>query len=85
MHVLLNTESPITGLDIFLWGVLPYLTAAVLIGGTVWRARYDQFGWTTRSSQLYESKLLKVASRCFTSRCSRCSWGTSSGCWCRRP
>lgn len=65
MHVLLNTESPITGLDIFLWGVLPYLTAAVLIGGTVWRARYDQFGWTTRSSQLYESKLLKVASPLF--------------------
>jgi respiratory nitrate reductase, gamma subunit len=65
MHVLLNTESPITGLDIFLWGVLPYLTAAVLIGGTIWRAKYDQFGWTTRSSQLYESKMLKIASPLF--------------------
>ena len=65
MHVLLKTESPITGLDIFLWGVFPYLVAAVLIGGTIWRARYDQFGWTTRSSQLYESRLLRIASPVF--------------------
>ncbi len=52
-------------MDIVLWGILPYLTVLVLIGGLVWRYRYDQFGWTTRSSQLYESKLLKVASPLF--------------------
>ncbi|MBC9717382.1 respiratory nitrate reductase subunit gamma [Streptomyces sp. TRM66268-LWL] len=51
--------------DILLWGVLPYVTLAVLIGGTVWRYRYDQFGWTTRSSQLYESRLLRIGSPLF--------------------
>jgi nitrate reductase gamma subunit len=48
-----------------LWGVLPYLMLAVLVGGTVWRYRYDQFGWTTRSSQLYESRLLRIGSPLF--------------------
>ena len=52
-------------MDLFLFGVLPYVSAAALIGGLAWRYRYDQFGWTTRSSQLYESKLLKVASPLF--------------------
>jgi nitrate reductase gamma subunit len=52
-------------LHILLWGVLPYLVALTLLGGLVWRYRYDQFGWTTRSSQLYESKLLRIASPLF--------------------
>ena len=29
------------------------------------RHRYDKFGWTTRSSQLYESRLLRIASPMF--------------------
>src|SRR5690606_2109931 len=33
--------------------------------GTWWRYRYDKFGWTTRSSQLYESRLLRIASPMF--------------------
>ena len=49
----------------FLWGVLPYLCVASLVGGTIWRYRYDQFGWTTRSSQLYESRLLRIGSPLF--------------------
>ncbi|MFV0451232.1 MAG: respiratory nitrate reductase subunit gamma [Propioniciclava sp.] len=52
-------------MNVLAWGVLPYLTVAVLIGGLVWRYRYDQFGWTTRSSQLYESRLLRIASPLF--------------------
>ena len=52
-------------MDILLWGVLPYLVALALVGGLVWRYRYDQFGWTTRSSQLYESRLLRIASPLF--------------------
>lgn len=51
--------------DVMLWGVLPYVVLAVLILGSIWRYRYDQFGWTTRSSQLYESRLLRVASPLF--------------------
>lgn len=52
-------------MDIFLWGVLPYVMLVVLIGGTIWRYRYDKFGWTTRSSELYESRLLRIASPLF--------------------
>lgn len=55
----------VTLLDVMLWGVLPYVVAAVLVTGTVWRWRYDQFGWTTRSSQLYESRLLRLGSPLF--------------------
>lgn len=52
-------------MDTFLWGVLPYLVLATLVLGTVWRYRYDKFGWTTRSSQLYESRLLRIGSPLF--------------------
>lgn len=54
-----------TWLETALWVVLPYLTLAILVGGLIWRHRYDRFGWTTRSSQLYESRLLRVASPLF--------------------
>ena len=52
-------------MNVLLWGVLPYVMMAVLIGGLIWRYRYDQFGWTTRSSQLYESRLLRIGSPLF--------------------
>jgi len=52
-------------MNVLLWGVLPYLVIASLVGGTIWRYRYDQFGWTTRSSQLYESRLLRIGSPLF--------------------
>ncbi|MDQ8706350.1 respiratory nitrate reductase subunit gamma [Streptomyces sp. LHD-70] len=48
-----------------LWGALPYIAVVLLVAGTIWRFRYDKFGWTTRSSQVYESKLLNVASPVF--------------------
>ena len=54
-----------TWYDILLWGVLPYVVVAVLVSGTMWRYRYDRFGWTTRSSQLYESRLLRIGSPLF--------------------
>ncbi|MFB7979383.1 respiratory nitrate reductase subunit gamma [Streptomyces vinaceus] len=52
-------------MDLLLWGVLPYISIALLVAGTVWRARYDQFGWTTRSTQLHESRLLRIGSPLF--------------------
>lgn len=52
-------------MNVLLWGVIPYLVLATLILGTIWRYRYDQFGWTTRSSQVYESRLLKIGSPLF--------------------
>lgn len=51
--------------QILLWDVLPYVTMAVFVVGIVWRYRYDKFGWTTRSSQLYERSLLRIASPLF--------------------
>ncbi|MFI6598861.1 respiratory nitrate reductase subunit gamma [Nonomuraea sp. NPDC050536] len=48
-----------------LWIVAPYVTLVILIGGLIWRHRYDRFGWTTRSSQLYEGRLLRVGSPLF--------------------
>ncbi|GHG46540.1 nitrate reductase subunit gamma [Flavimobilis marinus] len=51
--------------DYILWLVIPYVTLAFFILGHIWRYRYDKFGWTTRSSQLYESRLLRWASPLF--------------------
>lgn len=47
------------------WDVVPYVSLAILVVGLIWRYRYDKFGWTTRSSELYESKVLSVASPLF--------------------
>ena len=47
------------------WDISPYVTLAILIVGSWWRYRYDKFGWTSRSSQVYESRLLKIASPIF--------------------
>ncbi|MEV7545087.1 respiratory nitrate reductase subunit gamma [Streptomyces sp. NPDC089915] len=52
-------------MDLLLWGVFPYVSVALLLAGLVWRARYDAFGWTTHSSQLYESRLLRIGSPLF--------------------
>ncbi|MFI9230583.1 respiratory nitrate reductase subunit gamma [Streptomyces rimosus] len=48
-----------------LWGVLPYLTTMLLVAGSAWRYHYDRFGFTTRSSQLHESALLRLGSPLF--------------------
>ncbi|WP_448712461.1 respiratory nitrate reductase subunit gamma [Microbacterium profundi] len=52
-------------MEILLWVVLPYICAAVFIVGHIWRYRYDKFGWTTRSSQTYENRLLRWGSPMF--------------------
>ncbi|MFI6787152.1 respiratory nitrate reductase subunit gamma [Nonomuraea sp. NPDC050383] len=52
-------------MDLLLWAVLPYVALTVFVAGHVWRYRYDKFGWTTRSSQMYESRLLRVGSPLF--------------------
>jgi nitrate reductase gamma subunit len=51
--------------DILLWVVVPYIAGAVFVVGHLWRYRYDRFGWTTRSSQVYESRLLRAGSPMF--------------------
>lgn len=54
-----------TALDYFLWVALPYLAIAVFVTGTIWRYRYDKFGWTTRSSQIYGGRIIRLASPLF--------------------
>ncbi|SDH55686.1 nitrate reductase gamma subunit [Lentzea fradiae] len=54
-----------TALQILLWVALPYVAMAVFVVGHIWRYRYDKFGWTTRSSQLYENRLLRLGSPLF--------------------
>lgn len=54
-----------TTAELLLWTALPYACVAVLVSGLVWRYRYDRFGWSTRSSQMYESRIMKIASPLF--------------------
>ena len=49
----------------FLFVVVPYICLTTFVVGHVWRYRYDKFGWTTRSSQLYENRLLRIGSPLF--------------------
>jgi nitrate reductase gamma subunit len=57
--------SDLSGTELLLWVAFPYVCLAVFVVGHVWRYRYDKFGWTTRSSQLYESRLLRIGSPMF--------------------
>lgn len=47
--------------ELLLWIVLPYVAITVFVVGHVWRYRHDQFGWTTRSTQMLESRRLRPA------------------------
>ncbi|WP_405485364.1 respiratory nitrate reductase subunit gamma [Nocardia sp. NBC_00511] len=47
------------------WTTLPYIAFTSFLLGHLWRYRTDQFGWTTRSSQVYESRLLRLGSPLF--------------------
>ena len=51
--------------DVLLWVAFPYLAAASFIAGPILRFHYDKFGWTSRSNQTYETKLLKWGSPMF--------------------
>jgi len=52
-------------MNVLLWVIVPYVCLVVFVLGHLWRYRYDKFGWTTRSSQLYESRLLRLGSPLF--------------------
>lgn len=52
-------------LELAVWVIFPYVMLASFVGGHIWRYRYDKFGWTSRSSQLHESRLLRWASPMF--------------------
>jgi len=52
-------------MNTLLWVVLPYTCLTVFVAGHIWRWRHDQFGWTTHTSQLLESRLLRLGSPLF--------------------
>ncbi|MFT0762644.1 respiratory nitrate reductase subunit gamma [Actinomyces sp. F1_1611] len=54
-----------SALDIFLWIIFPYVCLATLILGLIWRWRTDKFGWTSRSSEIYERTWLRISSPLF--------------------
>jgi nitrate reductase gamma subunit len=54
-----------TATTILVWGVWPYVALTLLVVGLVWRYRTDKFGWTTRSTEIYERRLLAVGSPLF--------------------
>lgn len=51
--------------NIFLWVIFPYICLTVMVIGIWWRWRTDQFGWTSRSSEMYERAWLRASSPLF--------------------
>jgi len=51
--------------EVFLWLIYPYICLTIFVLGHIWRYRYDKFGWTSRSSQMYESRILRWANPMF--------------------
>lgn len=51
--------------SIFIWIVLPYASLVIFVVGHIWRYRHDQFGWTSRSTQILESRQLAWGSILF--------------------
>lgn len=51
--------------DTFLWLIFPYICLTIFVLGHIGRYRYDKFGWTSRSSQMYESRILRWANPMF--------------------
>lgn len=51
--------------EIALWVVAPYIALTIFVVGHLWRWRTDQFGWTTRTTQVLESRLLRLGSPLF--------------------
>ena len=47
------------------WNSGPYIVTIVFIVGMIWRYKFDRYGWTSRSSQIYENRLLRIASPMF--------------------
>jgi nitrate reductase gamma subunit len=51
--------------DLFVWLVLPYASMVTFAVGHVWRYRHDKLGWTSRSTQLLENRMLPWGSVLF--------------------
>ncbi|EXU61934.1 nitrate reductase [Streptomyces sp. PRh5] len=63
----MNTASSpaASGTDLLLWVAVPCVCLAVFVVGHLWRYRQDQFGWTSRTTQLLEHRWLRWGSPLF--------------------
>ncbi|CAJ1003947.1 nitrate reductase gamma subunit [Brevibacillus aydinogluensis] len=52
-------------MELFVWGVLPYIIAAIFITAIIWRYVTDPFGWTSKSSEVLEKRILRWGSLFF--------------------
>lgn len=52
-------------IDQLLWVIFPYFSLALFIFGHIFRYRFDQFGWTAKSSEFIEKKQLMIGSFLF--------------------
>lgn len=48
--------------EYFFWGVLPYILLTVFVVSIVWRYVTNPFGWTSKSSELLEKRILRWGS-----------------------
>lgn len=54
-----------SGGEVLLWIILPYVAITLFAAGHWWRYRHDQFRWTSRSTQLLDRSVLGWASPAF--------------------
>lgn len=54
-----------SGGEVLLWVIFPYVAMTTFVVGLWWRYRVDQFGWTSASTQLFEQKILGWAGPAF--------------------
>ncbi|MFT9487285.1 MAG: respiratory nitrate reductase subunit gamma [Tepidibacillus sp.] len=52
-------------LDQFLWVIFPYVTLTIFVLGHIYKYNRDQIGWSARSSEIMEKRLLKWGSPLF--------------------
>jgi nitrate reductase gamma subunit len=55
----------VNSFDLILFGIFPYTAVVVAIFGSVWRYRTAPLTWKTSSSQILESKMLRIGSILF--------------------
>ncbi len=54
-----------SAVDLLLWVALPYTVMGVFLLLLLWRYAYDQYGWTSKSSEVLEKRLLGWGSLLF--------------------
>lgn len=55
----------ISYIDQFLWVIFPYIMLTTFFVGILYRYNKDQYGWSARSSEILEKRLLKWGSNLF--------------------